>query len=84
VQGSYSPDFAAAGSVQGFFILVLDISERRALELRLPIDTLKIDRSFMRDSDSPEGRAVVAAIVALGIAPRQRYRRRVGRDARAA
>jgi len=33
---------------------------------RLPVDTLKIDRSFVSDSDSPEGCAVVAAIVALG------------------
>jgi diguanylate cyclase (GGDEF)-like protein len=33
---------------------------------RLPIDTLKIDRTFVTDSGSLEGGAVVAAIVALG------------------
>ena len=33
---------------------------------RLPIDTLKIDRSFMKNSGTLEGRAVVAAVVALG------------------
>jgi EAL domain-containing protein (putative c-di-GMP-specific phosphodiesterase class I) len=33
---------------------------------RLPIDTLKIDRTFVTDCGSLEGGAVVAAIVALG------------------
>jgi diguanylate cyclase (GGDEF)-like protein len=33
---------------------------------RLPIDVLKMDRSFVRGDDAPEGSSVVAAIVALG------------------
>jgi EAL domain-containing protein (putative c-di-GMP-specific phosphodiesterase class I) len=32
---------------------------------RFPIDTLKIDQSFVADLDSPDGAAIVDAIIAL-------------------
>lgn len=61
VQGSYSPDFAPDGSVRGFFILVLDISERRALELRLTESEARFSGAFQSAAIgmaivSPEGR----------------------------
>ena len=61
VQGSYSPDFAPDGSVRGFFILVLDLSERRALELRLTESEARFSGAFQSAAIgmaivSPEGR----------------------------
>ena len=61
VQGSYSPDFGPDGSVRGFFILVLDISERRALELRLTESEARFSGAFQSAAVgmalvSPEGR----------------------------
>jgi diguanylate cyclase (GGDEF)-like protein/PAS domain S-box-containing protein len=63
VQGSYSPDFAPDGSVQGFFILVLDISERRALEVRLTESEARFSGAFQSAAIgmaivSPEGRYI--------------------------
>lgn len=61
VQGSYAPDRAEDGTIRGFFVLVTDISERRALELRLRESEMRFSGAF-RFSDvamaivSPEGR----------------------------
>jgi diguanylate cyclase (GGDEF)-like protein len=39
---------------------------------RFPIDTLKIDQSFMQDIDSDAGEAIVSAIIAMGTSLKQR------------
>jgi len=46
VQGSYSPDRAEDGTVRGFFVLVLDISQRRALELQLKESEMRFSGAF--------------------------------------
>ena len=81
VQGSYSPDFAPDGSVQGFFILVLDISERRALELRLTESEARFSGAFQSAAIgmaivSPEGRYLqvnAAMCRMLGYTPQEFY-----------
>lgn len=81
VRGSYSPDVAADGAVRGFFILVLDISERRALELRLTESERRFSGAFQSAAIgmaivSPEGRylQVNAAICRmLGYTPQEFY-----------
>ena len=81
VQGSYSPDFAPDGSVRGFFILVLDLSERRALELRLTESEARFSGAFQSAAIgmaivSPEGRYLqvnAAMCRMLGYTPDEFY-----------
>lgn len=61
VQGSYSPDRAEDGTIRGFFVLVLDISQRRALELQLKESEMRFSGAFQSSGIgmtivSPEGR----------------------------
>ncbi len=39
---------------------------------RFPIDTLKIDQSFVRDIDGAAGKAIVGAVIAMGLSLEQR------------
>lgn len=44
--GRYQPDFAADGSVLGFYIFVMDISERKRAEERLQLSEEKFAKAF--------------------------------------